>query len=644
MDSFLIFLEFILNNLFKVSVILLGAVLAFYFLQKVYREMRLNRKLRSFQRTLRLMPKKQRRKRIFTLGSMVVFPLLLVVVFFQIIRSPQINYEHHITRVEDSQDVQMIYNNYQQKFSMLISLRPTTYDFSDDYSTEKALTISDEESLPTIQTDEQYLYMFNNKKLTIFDTENEQDPVYKSIESVFNQIPYYSPSGMFVDENYLIVVLNVYDVRIEEDNFDASNQKVETHVYVFDKTDDFKLENNYVIDGAFKEVQKNNQRLMLVTEHDIPFDQDNLNVDNYLPSYFINGILTRTTYDDIRYIQGTNPKVFLTTSTINLETNHINQEILLTDNYYHIYMTKNAVYFSILSHEFVETSDTFVIPEPVEKTYTSLTQINFERDAVTYQTTSMLKGKIVDRNSIYASDSKIHIGTVENINDIFKNRIYVLDESLQIINTINVNSEVNSRMESIHFINQHAFISYKDSGLPLMMINLDNLELNATEMIEFPSYLQRVNDDYALGINHEDSNSDGIVDGVNIILYSIVKQNELSIKDIETILFSDYNFTINEALKNKNMIFDNNQNILIYPMNMLTRLSNLTTQGVLLFDIDFTDGIEYIRLITHENEDDGFNNYQSVFHGEYLYTVSANYVSVSHIDNLDTVIQTYDLK
>lgn len=643
MDSFLIFLEFILNNLFKVSVILIGTVLAVYFLQKVYREMRLNRKLRSFQRTLRLMPKNQRRKRIFTLGSMVIIPLLMVIIFFQITRNPQIDYEHHITRVESSSDVQMIHDNYQQKFSMLISLRPTTYDFSSDYSDDAELTISTNELLPTTQTDDQYMYIFNHNQLTIFDTTNEINPIYKTIETVFNQIPYYSPAGMFVDDKYLVVVLNVYDMRIQNGNFTESDQNTETHVYVFDKHDDFKLENNYVIDGAIKDVNKNNQRLMLVTEHAIPFSKEDLNVDNYLPTYFINGVATKSLYEDVRYIQGTNPKVFLTTSTLNLETNHIDQEILLTDDQHHIYMTQNAVYFSILSHEFVETSETFVLSEPVEKTYTSLTQINFERDVVRYHTTSMLEGKIADASSIYEYNNQLCIGTVEKNNSIYKNRLYILDDSLQVLTKMSVNNEENSMMESIRFINHHAYIAYQDSSLPLAIIDLDHLDVESFETIEFSSYLHKINNNYALGIGYNDNGNDGIVDSVNIILYNINDLDSIYIEDAEIISFSDYGLTVSDALMNKTMVYNSEQNILMYPINMFTRINNFTQQGVLLFDVDFTDGIEYKTFLTHENDIVSFNNYRSVFHGDYLYTISNDYVSVSHVDDIDTVLNVYEL-
>lgn len=643
MDSFLIFLEFILNNLFKVSVILLGTVLAVYFLQKVYREMRLNRKLRSFQRTLRLMPKKQRRRRIFTLGSMVIFPLLLVIIFFQLTRNPQIDYEHHITRVDSSDDVQMIHDNYQQKFSMLISLRPTTYDFSSNYSTGTELAINTDELLPTTQTDDQYLYIFNHNKLTIFDTENDADPIHKTIESIFNQIPYYSPADMFVDDNYLVVVLNVYDMRIQNGSFTASEQNTETHVYVFDKHDNFKLENNYVIDGTFQKVEKYNQRLMLVTEHLIPFSKEDLNVDNYLPTYFVNGVATNTSYDDVRYIQGTDPKAFLTTSTINLETSHIDQEILLTNDQHHIYMTHGSVYFSILSHDFVETSETFVLSEPVEKTYTSLTQINFERDAVTYHTTSMLEGKLVDSNSIYAYEGNLCIGTVEKTDNQNINRVYILDDSLQILSTMDMTNEENSMMSSIRFINKHAYVAYEDSSLPFSVIDLDKSQVRTTEIIEFSSYLQTINNNYALGIGYEDSQNDGIVDGVNIILYNITNRDSIYIEDIETVLFNDYRFTVSEALRNKEMLYDSDKNMLMYPMNIYNRISNVATQGVLLFDIDVNDGIEYITLLSHDNESDSFNNYRSVFHGNYLYTISNDYISVSHVDDIDIVLKTYDL-
>ncbi len=643
MDSFLIFLEFILNNLFKVSVILIGTFLAVYFLQKVYREMQLNRKLRSFQRTLRLMPKNQRRKRIIALGSMVIIPLLMVIFFFQITRSPQIDYEHHITRVDNSADVQMIHDNYQQKFSMAISLRPTTYDFSSDYSDDAELTISTNELLPTTQVDDQYMYIFNHNQLTIFDTNNEIDPIYKTIDMVFNQIPYYSPAGMFVDDKYLVVVLNVYDMNIQNDNFTESDQNTETHVYVFDKHDDFKLDNNYVIDGAIKEVSKNNQRLMLITEHAIPFSKEELNVDNYLPTYFINGIANKSSYNDIRYIQGTNPKVFLTTSTINLETNHIDQEILLTDNQHHIYMTQNAVYFSILSHDFVETSETFVLSEPVEKTYTSLTQINFERDVVRYHTTNMLEGKIADANSIHAYDNQLCIGTIEKSNDIYINRVYILDDSLQVLAKTSINNENNSMMDSIRFINHHAYIAYQDSSLPFTVIDLDNLDKDSVETIEFSSYLHKINNNYALGIGYDDNGNDGIVDSVNISLYNISNLDSIYIVDSETILFSDYGLTVSDALMNKTMIYNSNQRVLIYPINMFTRINNSTQQGVLLFDIDFTDGIEYKAFLTHENEIVSFNNYRSVFHGEYLYTISNDYVSVSHVDDIDNIIHIYEL-
>ncbi|MFH5882027.1 beta-propeller domain-containing protein [Liberiplasma polymorphum] len=654
---FTTFIQFIYNNFFLITVIFIAVVLSIYFLQKSIREFMLNKQLMGFQRALRTAQLRFRKKRLSILTVMIIIPILVLVGIIEMNRTPEIHFVDHVTRLSSTEEVVSIYQNYHQKFSgnnfrdmdsiadfeALNKLSETTTPFSQGF-----------DDMDLIKTDENYLYVLNHEMLSILNINEELTSIHKQIsfDFDFEDDKTFFPMGLYVDADRVVVIGNVYEYTYQYEDLLGFNPRfgnnAQVYIHVYDKNADFALITEYVIRGAASDARKRGNQLVLVIKEELPFNEEMLDIKDHLPNVVVNSVKLNTRFEDIKYIEGTQPKGFTTFVSIDLNTFQVKQEITLGDLNNNVYISNQSIYLTSNSYRFLDSADLFVTSNPVSETRTAVSKINFSGNDFEYVTTRMIKGAILNLFAIDEYQGHLRIISTEIDNDTMISRLTILNSNLNIVSTINQIGEANKQLKSVRFLGDYAYITTQDVENPFYILNVSNANEpfieNQLNILGFSNYLHSINETHIVGVGYLRS-SDERITGLRISVFSVANPKSPELLFEENMLFRDYGYTSSEALYNPRLfIYSQKHNMIVIPINNYDwRPTARQTAGLAIYHISLVEGISYNNFIQHKDENIPYTRYRALFIGDYLYSVSYGYVAVAHKDNLTENLITIDL-
>ncbi len=654
MDGFLIFLEFMLNNVFQISVIFLSVFLMLYFFQKSYREIAMNRKLRTFQKRLRNMNIAKKKKRMAILSVMVIVPIVSVLAFFQLIRSPQITYEYHVSHLNDAEDITMIYESYHQKFTKNVSLRESSIQAFDAQRTVQFnAAVYSENDMPTVKYDTRYIYVLNSDRLVIVNPGNETYPIHKNIDEVFDGIGFFNPIELYIDQDYVVVVGNGYETLsvlpynhpINTNNGD----NISTYVFVFDKNDNFALSSKYVINGNLDAIHKNEHNLLVSVNHHIPFNDEALDVHHYLPTIDANGTIDETLISDIRYIEGTEPNSFTTLLNINIKNSSYDKEVLFGDYKNYIEITDQGFYLLAESYEFIEATEMFTVSEPVNMTRTAITKFNYTSDTLNYHSTKMVRGALVQNDSILIDEDGLRLVTTEKRTDSITHRLYVINHDMNTVSRITDIDTDGHNLSSVQFFNDYTYLIVDRLTDVVIVYNLTNIYNpiyeDTIDYDAFSHYVYAYDNEHILSIDLFDFEEDGLIDGIRIAMLDVSDITSPQEMYNETIIYKDFGLNFNEMLfDNNTIVLSQRHKMLIVPINSYNVLSRIEAmEGVLIFSIDNDEGLVLEGFISHTSQFTPYASYRAIIHNNFLYVISHDAISVSRIDSVEDIMYQFSL-
>ncbi|MFP4287138.1 MAG: beta-propeller domain-containing protein [Candidatus Izemoplasmataceae bacterium] len=650
------FIEFIYNNFLIVSIIIVTLSLSFYFLQKVYREFMLNRKLHGFQRALRVAKLRFRKKRLSVLSFMIIIPMLFLIGIIDMNTEEDLEYTNHISKLASTSDVQTAYENYHDRFS------GNNFDDMDDLANfEKVEALSDEsihfsdgfDDMDLIKYDQNYLYILNHEKLSILNANGAESSIHKEIYFDFDfEEKTFFPMGIYVDANRVIVIGNAYEFSYEyQDNTGinpALGKQSDAYIFVYDKNADFAQTTEYKIRGGASDVRKRNNQLILVIKEELPFDDTDLDIKDYLPNAIVNGVRLNTRFEDIIYVEGTKPNGFTTFVNINLDTFKVKQQVMLSDLSNSIFISNQSIYFSSNSYQFLEAADLFVTSNPIEAIRTAVSKLSFSEDGIDYVDTKMINGTILNQFAISENNGYVRLFTTEFDDDIMNHHLTILDSNLEVVGSLDQLGNDFETLKSVKFYGDYAYLITKDEVASFYVLNLSapsNPKVESIlDMRYFPTYLETIDQDNLVGIGYSKTEDD-VINGLKISVYSITNPKEPIMVYEETMLFSEYGNASSEALYNPKLFYYSSlyQRLIIPLNNYDLRPSASQTAGLLIYHVSLEDGITYETFIQHPDETIPYTKYRGLFINDYLYSVSYNQVGVMHKDDLTTFVQVIDL-
>ena len=149
-----------------------------------------------------------------------------------------------------------------------------------------------------------------------------------------------------------------------------------------------------------------------------------------------------------------------------------------------------------------------------------------------------------------------------------------------------------------------------------------------------------------LGIGFGDS--DGGTNGLKISVYDISDKTNPVVFDEVIFDYDDFGWGWSSATYNhKDILIDLGKGIIALPFSTYDYNPNngySYTSGILVYNFDDTDGLDYRGFITHEEQaEEDVYVYKIKFIDQYFYTISTKYIKASLISDPETIIESVTL-
>ncbi len=700
---------FLINN--PAIAFILLVVIGFTVLMgtKIFEELKLNNALSLKQKQMRISnPMKSFKSRIALLTSAALAPVAALVIVVSVALSPQTTpLDSQLLEVSSADEIYEIYRDFQEKMNLsndyttqgirdgMVFERSFTGGFntfgtttdgllydsvgsseqnldtgSDDFSDTNTQVIGVDE-MDNVLTDGKYIYSIYENKVQIslaYTTVDGPEVLSLYRTFVFSNdycdSEQFIPQGMYVDDNYFIIIGNQYNFNCEEYfeedtridaiepwnwfywNPSSSNIKV----LVFDKTKDFELQDEYLMNGYFTGTRKIDNNLYIITNNRIPFGDEDVDIDYYLSEYEVNGQVTRASYDDVIYIEGSSPNSFTTFYGIDLDTTQVDVETILGDHGYNLYVSTENMYLVGSVYYFYPMVDVIKLDEPVFDSKTAIMKVEIDDGKVEYKGTGLVKGHPLNQFSMDEYNGYLRITTTtgwwgEGIN----NRLYILDENLNEVAVLEKLGKPGELIKSTRFVGDYAYLVTFQQIDPFYVINLSdpNHPFIEGELLipGFSTYLQPLNEDYILGIGFGDKY--GGTNGLKISIYDISDKSNPFVFDEIIFDYSEFGWASSSVTYNhKDLLVSLSKGIIALPFSTYnwTDSGRSYNSGILVYNINLETGFTFNGYVTHDTDsEEEIYVYKSKFISDYFYTISNKYIKVSTITNTEEILYSTDL-
>jgi uncharacterized secreted protein with C-terminal beta-propeller domain len=684
---------FLFNNPVIAFVLLVAIGLTIYFIKKIVTEITLNNDLRVKHQAMRVNKgNASMTKRVGILGAQALAPALILVIAFTIGANLEVNPEatNEFGVVSSSSDVIKLYEDFQEKYTN------NYYDFfrgdvmfdgvpeaavddtndldgetgSDDYSGTNNQVVGVDE-MDNVVTDGKYIYAIYGNELTItlaYTMENGIDVL--SLEKTItyetgacNEDQFY-PMGIYVDEDQLVVVGNEYkyycydpengygDEEPYMDYYYWGGYSSHVKVLTYDKVD-FEVQDEYVMNGYFTGTRKIDNTLYMIINNYIPFYLEDLNVDDYLPYIEINGEKQVTEYDDIVYLEGTDPNAFTSFYAIDLENAEAQSEVVLGNNGFNLYVSENNIYLVGGVYYFWPLAELIDVEEPVQEYRTAIMRVSIDGNDIAFNGVGYVEGYTLNQFSMDEHEGKLRITTTEGWwGEDINNRLYVLDEDLEILSVVEHLGKVGETIRSTRFVGDYAYLVTFEQTDPFYTINLSDPENpvieDELEIPGFSTYLQPINENLMLGIGF-DADLEGRITGLKISIYDISDKSNVTVFDEVVFNYEDFGWSYSSATYNhKDLLVSVSKGIIALPFSTYDWSDEegyTYNSGILVYNLDLETGLSFNGFVEHEqNSNYNIYVYKAKFIDNYFYTVSNKYIKVSTIADTETILDTVQLR
>ncbi|KFZ26523.1 MAG: Beta propeller domain protein [Candidatus Izimaplasma bacterium HR2] len=707
-------MEFLINNPFIAFTIFIIIGFSTYMLTKLIDEIVLNKALKLKHQQMRISTVvKGLKSRITGLTLATLVPMSIVVAFVVIGINPTIDQDNDLLSISTGSDVLSIYEDFNEKLAVntnnwydnglldfqleggivdtalpfdSITYRTTaTSDLtntytggtgSEDYSETNNQVIGVDE-MDNVLTDGKFIYtMYGNKIQITFAGIMVDDEFDASLLSLYKTFEYsnevcdeeqFYPEGMYVDGDHFIVIGNQYNYNCEDYEYpdDDSGENIIPQVYyswwgyrsssisvlVYDIANDFELKDEYSLNGYLSGTRKIGDSLYLVTKNSIPFNDEEMVLDDYLPTYEVNGIEVSAKYEDIIYIDGTSPNSFTTFYGIDLSTTQVNMEVILGDSGYNLYVSNDNMYLVGRTYYFWPMMDFFDVEDPVYESKTAILKVAIGNGNVEYKTLGLVEGYMLNQFSMDEYNGYLRVTTTEGWGDETNNRLYVLDEDLKVVSMLENLGKPREQIKSTRFVGNYAYLVTFEQIDPFYVINLTNPNYPVVEgeliIPGYSAYLQPLGEDYILGIGYGDNY--GGTNGLKIAIFDVSDKSNPVILGEEAIFdYSEFGWASSTAVYNhKDLLISVEKGLIALPFSTSSWVVTdgyTYDSGILVYNFDFTDGLSYSGFVKHEegSEEDVYV-YKSKFISEYFYTVSNKYIKVSTLELVEEILYSVEL-
>ena len=629
MNFIMFLLEFLLNNILAVTVIVVGLGITLYFGRKMYRELRMNRKLRLFQKRLRTLDFFSHKGRRVAIASLIVMPLLVVYAFFQLTMPQPIHYDNHATLLETPEDVLRIHNSYAEKFSMQINLRDHDAVAQHAVDTHEAMQVSlhNDGSTDLVVADGQYIYHITHQRLIITELRGDDEPLVTTVDLPLEEETEFDPVSLLMVDGRLVII--GHETKTVGDDMEDMDTYVLSTVHVYNPSNTTWETTQF--NGTIDTVDVVGSELIISTRHAIDFDNGIDAIASAFPSVAHDDGETQVV-DEIVYVEGTKPDVFIGLHTIDVGNGTIQSQAVLTSEGTVIKADDDTFYLFSKSYKFHDASEMFVISDPIDYVRTAITLFTYD-DAITFQGTTMVRGALPGASSVDVRDGLIRLLTTENTSGDIVNHVYALD-GLDVVGSLTRENLIHGNFVTMQFYGDVAYLYPRQLSGDVLIVDFSNPEDITTHAYEGSELLSRtfleLANGYALGIAYADTNQNGFLDGLRLSVYDM--EDPLAPFRIHTIdvSLSDFNY-MTRHLRNIPylLVYSQTHHQLAMTMNSYESTGQtMVREGVLVIPLSMSSGfgegafVESVFITRRHNAN------RAMFHAEGLYVYTHDNVRI----------------
>lgn len=684
-------MEFLLNNPAIAFIFLVVAAFTVLMAIKIGTEINLNSLLKLKHKKMRIsMPETHIKSRISWLTLAAITPAVFVAVLLSVGLNQDYEYNNLTRSVTSLNDITSIFEEYKELHDTeyrYFNIFERSSDFADfesvmdttgggliaesplndgtgssDHS-ETNNQVSGVDEMDSVITDGLNIYSYYRQKVTIsraFTTDEE----YQALEKI-HEIDYQSdlceedqffPSGIYVDDSYLIVVGNyTSSYNCGDDTYGRYEywywyqNNDHPAVKVYDIASAEKLD-EYNFDGYFKGTRKVDNNLFIITTEYLAFDNEDFLIEENIPAYSVNGDDFSVGLNNISYVKGTTPNSFTTFYGIDLDTGEIDSEVILGDGSYNIYVSNYNIYIEGVIYNYYSLNDFVNIEEPYT-IRTAINKISFEGNDLSFVATGYVEGNTLDQFSLDEYNGFLRVATSEGWGNNTVNRITTLDSNMRVISVLDKDlGETGERIMSSRFVGDFGYVVTFLQMDPFYTIDLSDPYnpkiIGALKIPGFSSYLQPLDDNYMFGIGFGDNT--GGTSWIKLSVYDISDKYDPTVA-FEVLLDDEeygYGFS-SAAYEHKDLLIDLEKGIVAIPFASYDYNSDNEykhTSGALVFDLDLDSGFEFNGFVSHSlNSEYDVNGYKSEFIDKYLYVVSNKYISVSELSDTENILKIIEI-
>lgn len=534
-----------------------------------------------------------------------------------------------------------------------------------------------------VKTDGSYIYQVNNDRVLIIKAEPPSQ--MQLVAAIKFDDAGFQPTDLYLDTGNLIVIGTCYrqvnwnspEIMLENQIYPPIRSIKSTRAIVWDIKDKGRITKvrQLEIEGSYLSSRKIGSSFYLLTNKYLNYYYIQ-NGEDITPSWcdsvqgddFITEKL-----ENIRYFPDCISPNYLMVAAMDLNSPQTPANIqTYLGSGDQVYASPYNLYIAIQNIDSpVLTGTTAGMVAPAPNYNTSIYKFELEPGGVKYFGTGKVPGNILNQFSMDENEGYFRIATTSG--EIWRgntsNNVYILDKNLQVYGTLE-NIAPGEKIYSTRFMGDRAYMVTFRQVDPFFVLDLKDpgkpAILGKLKIPGYSDYLQPYDENHIIGFGKNtietkvwDGQTQAFYQGMKIAIFDVSDVNHPV--EMSKALIGDRG-TDSEILHNhKALLFSAEKNLLAFPVTVMEiqnpendsdsqfpAYGTFTFQGVYIYSIDLTNGLQYRGRISHLNSEDyikagdvWYTNSKSInrvlYIGNTLYTLSPAMAKANDISDLTEI-------
>lgn len=497
-----------------------------------------------------------------------------------------------------------------------------------------------------VKVQDNYIYYISDQKIIIIDASNAET------SSKIAEIKYegFNPREIYVKNNQLIVIGNEFEEYVATcklyteslaDVVVPANYKTGIILYDISNINEPKETRRVMVQGSYVSSRMIENNIYFVANQHFYTSEiarkeiQDLNEDDYKPKYQDTAITDEEkciNFDRIYRLdsQETN---YLILVGVNIESNEEADIKTFLGAGQYVYASEKNMYIATNKQQYGKGYELL-------GGTTHILKFGLQEGKFVYKEDANIEGQVNNQFSMDENGEYFRIATTSgnlwNITKDTKNNLYVLDENLEEIGTVE-GFAPDERIYSVRYVEDKAYVVTFKQTDPLFVIDLSNPSspqiLGELKLPGYSTYLHPYDETHLIGFGYEtkETRTGVTTDGLKMVMFDI--SDFTNPKVLFKVNIGD-RYTSSELLYNhKALLYSKVKNIIAFPLNSYKE----GYSKALIYEIDLEKGFALKGEISNNVNDYMKQVERIVFVNDCYYTLSKKLIKVANMETIEVV-------